>query len=321
MKARKVIAYALTFLIALSLTLVALSSNRKVSALAYESAPQPFYNYSDNNNYIEITAYGSNEGYYWLDSQILDDLGQYSNNTNLSSAQGSPYWSYRDNGDFYDLSFIQCFTFDSNFFNRLYVCLLNPYLEGLEEFRISIYETQRTTSVNINNINNYEYGDIYTFDVPQNAPSSAYVLLDLNDNKYFDSTKKYFIIVSCPCSEISTDEISIKIGCDYQTKSQDYQDGYQVGLLGGESNVINHTSDYNLYTDSEYISYGQSEYVRGLNEGNQAFSNYTNVLQTAFNGLSNFLNVQIFPGITIALIIGLPILFGLLLIILKLIRG
>ena len=129
MKARKVIAYALTFLIALSLTLVALSSNRKVSALAYESAPQPFYNYSDNNNYIEITAYGSNEGYYWLDSQILDDLGQYSNNTNLSSAQGSPYWSYRDNGDFYDLSFIQCFTFDSNFFNRLYVCLLNPYLE------------------------------------------------------------------------------------------------------------------------------------------------------------------------------------------------
>lgn len=49
--------------------------------------------------------------------------------------------------------------------------------------------------------------------------------------------------------------------------------------------------------------------------------NYENIMTTVFGSIADILEVEVFPNITIGLIIGIPLLLGLLLIILKFIRG
>lgn len=48
---------------------------------------------------------------------------------------------------------------------------------------------------------------------------------------------------------------------------------------------------------------------------------YTGLVTGIFNGLGGLLNIQVFPNITIGLLIGLPLLLGALIIILKILRG
>lgn len=48
---------------------------------------------------------------------------------------------------------------------------------------------------------------------------------------------------------------------------------------------------------------------------------YTGLVTSIFNGLGGLLSIQVFPNITIGLLIGLPLLLGALIIILKILRG
>lgn len=93
------------------------------------------------------------------------------------------------------------------------------------------------------------------------------------------------------------------------------------------------TTLYNLmsanghwFDDYDAYLYGRSRgYDTGLIEGRalgQADgTQYTGLVTGIFNGLGDLLSVQVFPNITIGLLIGLPLLLGAFIIIIKILRG
>ena len=60
---------------------------------------------------------------------------------------------------------------------------------------------------------------------------------------------------------------------------------------------------------------------RGVAYGEANATQYTSLVTNILNGLGNILSIQVFPNITIGLIIGLPLLLGVLVIVLKILRG
>lgn len=97
------------------------------------------------------------------------------------------------------------------------------------------------------------------------------------------------------------------------------------GIIDGTDTTL----PVNFYTFEHDITYATPimqykqmyEYKNTFTDDENFSETYDNVMSSVFNGFGNILNTQIFPGITIGLIIGLPILLGLFLIILKLIKG
>ena len=94
--------------------------------------------------------------------------------------------------------------------------------------------------------------------------------------------------------------------------------------------------DTDLYNFMDLIGYwfdDSEAYLCGTNQGyaegkeigralGQADGvEYTGLVTGIFNGLGGLLNIQVFPNITIGLLIGLPLLLGALIIILKILRG
>lgn len=79
----------------------------------------------------------------------------------------------------------------------------------------------------------------------------------------------------------------------------DDADAYLVGMNQGYAEGTQHG-----------IALGQADGVE-----------YTNLISGIFNGVGDILSIQVFPNITIALIIGLPLLLAVLVIIIKLLRG
>lgn len=80
------------------------------------------------------------------------------------------------------------------------------------------------------------------------------------------------------------------------------------------------------FDDYDAYLYGRSRgYDTGLIEGRalgQADgTQYTGLVTGIFNGLGDLLSVEVFPNITIALLIGLPLLLGAFIIIIKILRG
>lgn len=88
---------------------------------------------------------------------------------------------------------------------------------------------------------------------------------------------------------------------------------YNEGVLNGYYNGYN--KGYN--TAEEYYL----KKIDDLGIANEGLTNYGNVLKKVFDMSANLLNVQVFPGITIGLILGLPLLLGIFLVIMKFIRG
>lgn len=74
-----------------------------------------------------------------------------------------------------------------------------------------------------------------------------------------------------------------------------------------------------------YLAGTNQGYVEGVIQGRalgQADGvEYTGLVTGIFNGLGNILNIQVFPNITIGLLIGLPLLLGAFIIIIKILRG
>ena len=80
------------------------------------------------------------------------------------------------------------------------------------------------------------------------------------------------------------------------------------------------------FDDADAYIVGMNQgYVEGTQHGRalgQADgTEYTGLITGIFNGLGGLLSIQVFPNITIGLLIGLPLLLGVLIIIIKILRG
>lgn len=97
------------------------------------------------------------------------------------------------------------------------------------------------------------------------------------------------------------------------------------GINEGKNEILNNYHDYGLWStsDMEYTSTQNYEngYADGLVDASTDAFAYKNVLTSAFDSATSLMNTEVFPNITIGLILGLPLLLGLFLIVLKLIRG
>lgn len=99
--------------------------------------------------------------------------------------------------------------------------------------------------------------------------------------------------------------------------SLDMEQSYNKGV----NDVITNPHNYNLYTEFDLDDSFDNGYYTAMEESESSSLSYKNVMTSAFDGASSLLSVEVFPNITIGLIIGLPLLLGLFVIVLKLVRG
>lgn len=122
-------------------------------------------------------------------------------------------------------------------------------------------------------------------------------------------------------------------------------DGIYI-LYHGTTNIIDNAMwlefNYGDYMDTDLYNFmdlwgywfdDADAYIVGMNQGyvegtehgralGQADgTQYTGLITGIFNGLGGLLSIQVFPNITIGLLIGLPLLLGVLIIIIKILRG
>lgn len=63
--------------------------------------------------------------------------------------------------------------------------------------------------------------------------------------------------------------------------NQGKSEGYAIGYEDGKLYVLDNSNDFNLYTYTEYLAYGQSRYNQGLNDGQNTLS-MSGVMETIF---------------------------------------
>lgn len=94
-----------------------------------------------------------------------------------------------------------------------------------------------------------------------------------------------------------------------------YDDGYNNGEYYGEQEGY-----VNGYWVGEEEGYNRG-YSNGLIDGNTQLTEYSSVLRSAWNGATSILNTEVLGNLKVIHLIALPLILGLFLIILKLIRG
>lgn len=103
--------------------------------------------------------------------------------------------------------------------------------------------------------------------------------------------------------------------------TNDLMDAQDEGETIGQNRVISNPNNYELYTKNQYDQYGIEQKDIGYNNGIEETGLFNNIFSSAFTGFKNIIEVEIFPGITLGLIVGLPLMFTLITIILKLAKG
>lgn len=111
----------------------------------------------------------------------------------------------------------------------------------------------------------YSYStEVWFFYGYENAYMGAMQNVRLTD---LDASFTFFSVGSNSSLAIEGDRVSMPFLVyisDYFTSSNEtYQLGYNEGYNAGILNVLNNLSSYNLYDETTYLAYGQSEYQRG----------------------------------------------------------
>ena len=94
-----------------------------------------------------------------------------------------------------------------------------------------------------------------------------------------------------------------------------------------DSDLYDLMDDYGVWFDDAraYMAGTSFGSIYGFNSGvaygEANATQYTSLVTNILNGLGNILNIQVFPNITIGLLIGLPLLLGVLAVVLKILRG
>jgi hypothetical protein len=93
--------------------------------------------------------------------------------------------------------------------------------------------------------------------------------------------------------------------------TEGYDTGYDTGYFDGDSQG---------YLDGFEFGY-ESGFEDGFNELNNTASGLFQILGSAFTAIGSIFNIMILPGITIGMLVFVPIIFALLLFIIKILRG
>lgn len=107
-----------------------------------------------------------------------------------------------------------------------------------------------------------------------------------------------------------------------------YDEGYRDGVDYQTMLIQAQPNNYGLYDRYQYQQYGIEKenegYTQGLQDGatdGATLPTTTRILSSVFNAAANIFNIELFPNITLGLVVGIPILLGLFLVIIKFIRG
>lgn len=118
------------------------------------------------------------------------------------------------------------------------------------------------------------------------------------------------------------------IGNDYELwlSSQGYSEGYDSGYSDGRT--IGHDEGYGVgFNAGKSVGYsnGYSDgipvgYSNGLNDGSSNFGMW-DLFSNAFGSVGNILGIQLFPGLSIGLLISVPIAFAFILWLIHVLKG
>jgi hypothetical protein len=150
------------------------------------------------------------------------------------------------------------------------------------------------------NVNNYGYYDSFFYIVDDafgslflpSYTSLTLTLLSTSATRYFDAWYLKDLGIS-------------------EAYGQGENDGYDMGYNQG-------------YGDGEEFGYEQgyeTGFEDGFNELNNTASGLFQILGSAFTSVGSIFNIMILPGITIGMLVFVPIIFALLLFIIKILRG
>ena len=114
--------------------------------------------------------------------------------------------------------------------------------------------------------------------------------------------------------------LSVSNSVDFNSYQNGFDEGKKVGYEEGSKDGYNEGKE-NGIQQGEEIGFDKG-YDKGLSDGalNKGFNPFT-MVSTAFDSVSKLLSVNIFGGITIATMISIPLIFLVVLFILKLIKG
>ena len=162
----------------------------------------------------------------------------------------------------------------------------------------------------------YQYtqgNNIFDLTLPQDNRDFNFIELSFYD---FDSINSNDIVLSV---SNSVDYTSFQNGFD-EGKKVGYEEGSKDGYIEGKQNGVEEGSQQGY---EKGLEEGESVgYEKGYSDGisSKGFNPFT-LLSTAFDSVSKLLSVNVFGGITLATLVSIPLMFLVVLFILKLMKG
>lgn len=100
-----------------------------------------------------------------------------------------------------------------------------------------------------------------------------------------------------------------------------YQEGYDSGISSAVQDVLANPSQYGLYSSAQYTAYGLQQYNNGLAIGRETPYKTGDWFMTIFRSIGDILAIEIFPGLSIGLIVMIPLSISLAWFIIRTLRG
>lgn len=187
----------------------------------------------------------------------------------------------------------------------------SPYVYMNLKYRLPDSSTINTMTLARYYYNNYHY---YNSAVNKYYVSYNDIIADNYDVVINGTTYNYSVFCSTNISSLPANYSSV-----YLTE---VNDNYAKGFTDATNSIINNPHEFDLYTESEYLSYGSTKYDQGKNAGlqtdfvNSGFKTFFNTIIAApynvMKGLFNFefLGVNLFnlfSFILTALVVGFVI--------------
>lgn len=192
-----------------------------------------------------------------------------------------------------------------------YICTMQIYAigsQGMSEHdgQCSLTINEQENIYTLNNLNWYDYStnledpNFYNICIVNgNAISTRNYYISLTGlNGYNEETEISYSITI-------TEKSYLKGFVDGETKG--YKEGYDMGLQDGEN--TGYSKGYEI------------GFKDGTSNAGSPMLKPFDLIKQSFLSINQFMNKQIFPGITIWTIISIPLIFSLLILILKVIRG